>query len=383
MRSSTRFTPVAGAVCAAVLTLSGPVARAVPAEGGHAATLSALRAFQSQAGPGAAVHAGALGGSWTLSAGTGTAGADLPIGPDEYFRVGSQTKTFVAVVVLQLAEEGRVALNAPVADHLPGVVAGNGYDGARITVRQLLQHTSGIAPYNPYPGVSTPRPEPDGAYSLTALVRQGLSVPPVAEPGAGFTYSNTNYYVLGLLIEKLTGQPVHRAVTERAIAPLGLTRTLFPAPGERALPAPAVNGYHIARLGPFSVWTPVTDYDSSLYSSVGGMVSTLADLTAFHRALAGGALLAPESLAEMRTTLEVNPTVAYGLGLHRRALPCGGTAWGHSGVVPGYQSYTLVTDDGRHASVVTNAAIQFGALPTAALYKVMDTALCEDAPQDS
>ncbi|MFE3247692.1 serine hydrolase domain-containing protein [Streptomyces sp. NPDC059209] len=381
---SKKLAPVIGAVCASVLALSSPAAHAGTAEADHPATDAALRAFQAVAGPGAAVHAGAGGESWTLSAGTGTFNTDRPIRSDEHFRIGSQTKTFTAVVLLQLAEEGRVSLDAPIEEYLPGIVTGNGYDGTRITVRQLLQHTSGIGAYNPYPGLSTPRPNPDGTFGLTALVRHGLnSSPPTAEPGAGFTYSNTNYYVLGVLVEELTGRPVHRAVTERVIEPLGLSRTVFPPPGERALPAPAVNGYHGARLGPVQLWTPVTSYDPSLYSSVGAMVSTMEDLTAFYRALAAGDVLSPASLAEMRTVRPVNTGTAYGLGIHRRALSCGGTAWGHSGMVPGYETYTLTTDDGRHASVVTNVAIMIGRLPSAQLVELMDTALCEDAPRRS
>ncbi|WP_406739614.1 serine hydrolase domain-containing protein [Streptomyces atratus] len=371
-------------VCASVPALSSPAAHAGTTEADHPATLAALKAFQSVAGPGAAVHAGVGGESWTLSAGTGTINTDRPIRSDEHFRIGSPTKSFTAVVVLQLAETGRISLDAPIEDYLPGVVTGNGYDGTRITVRQLLQHTSGIAAYNPYPGLSTPQPNPDGTFGLTALVRHGLSSsPPVGEPGASFTYSNTNYYILGVLVEELTGQPVHQAVTERVIKPLGLPHTVFPAPGERALPTPAINGYHGARVGPIYLWIPVTSYDPSLYSSMDGMVSTMEDLTAFYQALAAGDVLSPTSLTEMRTVRTVNTGSAYGLGIQRRALSCGGTAWGHSGVVPGYESYTLTTDDGRHASVVTNVAIMIGQLPSAQLLELLDKALCEDAPQRS
>ncbi|MFE9009051.1 serine hydrolase domain-containing protein [Streptomyces sp. NPDC007875] len=381
--SNKKSAAVIGAACATMLALSSPAAHADTAEADHPATLAALKAYQAKAGPGAAIHAGAGGGSWTLSAGTGTINIDRPIRSDEHFRIGSQTKSFTAVVVLQLAEAGRLSLDAPIEDYLPGVVTGNGYDGTRITVRQLLQHTSGIAAYNPYPEVNTPQPNPDGTFSLTALVQDGLSSsPPVAEPGAGFTYSNTNYYILGMLIEELTGQPVHQAVTERVIEPLGLPHTVFPAPGERALPAPAVNGYHGARVGPIYLWTPVTSYDPSLYSSVGGMVSTLEDLAAFYQALAAGDLLSPASLSEMRTVRDVSTGSAYGLGIQRRDLSCGGTAWGHPGAVPGYESYTLTTDDGRHASLVTNVAFGIGR-PSAEAVELMDTALCENAPRRS
>ncbi|WP_258408576.1 serine hydrolase domain-containing protein [Streptomyces hygroscopicus] len=374
-----RLSVLLGAVCAMALTLPGGTAHATTGEDDHAATLAALKTFQGSAGPGAAVHAGDGGGSWTLSAGTGTINTNQPIQSDEHFRVGSQTKTFTATVVLQLVEEGRVSLDAPIEDYLPGVVTGNGYDGTRITVRQLLQHTSGIAAYSPSPGIEMPDANPDGTYDLAELVRHGLSRGTASAPGSGFTYSNTNYWILGMLIEKVTGKPVHRAVTERVIEPLGLADTVFPAPGDRALPAPAVNGYHGVRVGSFYLWFPAVSYDPSLYSSAGAVISTLEDLTAFYQALTAGKLLSPESLAEMRDVRPVGDAGAgYGLGLIRSVkLSCGGVAWGHDGGVPGYMTYTLVTDDGRHASVVTNALFQVNA-PHAQMFTLLDTALCED-----
>ncbi|MEV8426036.1 serine hydrolase domain-containing protein [Streptomyces niveus] len=382
-RNRTKLSLVIGAVCATMLTLATPAAHAGTAEDDHTATFAALKAFQASAGPGAAIHAGGPGESWTLSAGTGTINSNRPIRSDEHFRMGSQTKTFTAVVLLQLVDEGKVSLDAPIADYLPGVVTGNGYDGTRITVRQLLQHTGGIAAYTPYPGLSTPQPNPDGTFGLTALVRHGLnSSPPIAEPGAGFTYSNTNYYILGVLVEELTGQPVHQAVTERVIEPLGLPHTVFPAPGERALPAPAVNGYHGARLGPIYLWTPVTSYDPSLFSSAGAMISTLEDLTTFYQALVAGEVLSPSGLAEMQKVREVDPKVGFGLGIGRKELSCGIVAWGHSGGVLGYMSQTMVTENGRHASVVTNALFQINP-PADQLHQLLDTALCEDAAQRS
>ncbi|WP_418960471.1 serine hydrolase domain-containing protein [Streptomyces tritici] len=382
-RSAKRLPVVVGAACAALLTLSSPAAYAGTAADDHPATLAALKAFQAEAGPGAAVHAGDARGSWTLSAGTGTVNANRPIQADEHFRIGSQTKTFTAAVVLQLVDEGKVALEAPIADHLPGVVTGNGYDGTRVTVRHLLQHTSGFAAYNPYPVTETPKANPDGTYDLAESVRKGLSRPPVSAPGAGITYSNTNYLVLGMLIEKVTQQPVHQAITDRVIKPLGLTRTVFPAPGDRALPTPAVNGYHGVRVGGFYFWTPALTYDPSLYSSAGAIISTLKDLTTFNQALLAGKVVSAASLAEMQKIWEAEPGtggdsgMGLGLGLGKFTLSCGAVAWGHSGGVPGYFSQTLVTEDGRHASVMTNVLFQVNR-PDGKFHALLDTALCKD-----
>ncbi|MFE4053970.1 serine hydrolase domain-containing protein [Streptomyces sp. YIM B13518] len=379
-RNRTKLSLVVGAVCVAMLTPAAPTAHARTAEDDHTATLAALKAFQADAGPGAAIHAGAAGESWTLSAGTGTFNSDRPIQPDEHFRIGSQTKTFTAAVVLQLVDEGKVSLDAAIADHLPGVVTGNGYDGTRITVRQLLQHTSGLAAYNPYPITETPTSNPDGTYDLAESVRKGLSYAPVSAPGTGFTYSNTNYLVLGMLVEKVTGQPVHEVVTRRVIEPLGLSRTVFPAPGDRALPAPAVNGYHGARAGIFSFWRPALTYDPSLYSSAAAMISTLEDLTTFYRALLAGRVVSAAGLAEMQKVREAGPGVSFGLGIGRKELSCGIVAWGHSGGVPGYMSQTMVAENGRHASVMTNALFLLNP-PDDQLHELLDTALCEDAAQ--
>ncbi|WP_030355923.1 serine hydrolase domain-containing protein [Streptomyces scopuliridis] len=383
-RNRTKLSAVIGAVCATMLTLSGPAAHAQTAEDDHSATLAALTAFQADAGPGAAIHAGDSVESWTLSAGTGTINTDRPIQSDEHFRIGSQTKTFTAAVVLQLVDEGKVSLDAPIADYLPGVVTGNGYDGTRITVRHLLQHTSGLAAYNPDPIIVTPKPNPDGTYDLAESVRKGLSRAPVSAPGASFTYSNNNYLVLGMLVEKVTTKPVHEAITSRVIEPLGLSRTVFPAPGDRALPIPAVNGYHGVRVGGFYFWTPALTYDPSLFSSMGAMISTLEDLTSFYQALTAGKVVSAASLAEMQKVWEAEPGTGggVGLGLGKYKLSCDTVAWGHNGGVPGYFSQTLVTQDGRHASVVTNVLSQLNR-PDGKLLELLDTALCEDVSKRS
>ncbi|MEU8602893.1 serine hydrolase domain-containing protein [Streptomyces parvulus] len=377
-RNLARLSAVAGAVCAMTMTLtaySGTSYAEVRAEK-HPATLAALRTLQAAAGPGAAVHAGADGDDWTLSAGTGTYGADRPIRRDEHFLIGSQTKTFTATAVLQLVDEGKVALDTPIDTYLPGVVTGNGYDGTRITVRHLLRHTSGIAPYSPGmpldPVTVQPPRNADGTYTPREVVRTALSLDPLSAPGAKATYSNTNYVILGMLLEAVTGAPARAAVQSRVIEPLGLTRTFFPAPGDRALPSPAVTGYHGARLGGIYVWTRAQIVEPSLYGSAGAMVSTLEDLTAFYEALLGGELVSPGSLAEMKDTAQTGS----GLGLFPTRLSCGVTAWGHNGMMPGHHSYTLVAEDGRHASAMTNAAFQFGT-PHAQMTKVLDTAVCE------
>ncbi|MGA5069197.1 serine hydrolase domain-containing protein [Streptomyces exfoliatus] len=374
MKHSSRRLPAAiGAAAAAIVMMSTATAHAAPNDE-HPGTRTALNAFQSVAGPGAAVYAGDNTGAWTLSAGTGTINTTKPIQADEHFRIGSQTKTFTAATVLHLVDEGKVALDTDIDTHLPDTVNGNGYDGTRITVRHLLQHTSGIAAYDPLASIALA--EPNGTYNTATLVREGLKRAPVSAPGAGFTYSNTNYLILGMLIEKVTGLPVHEAVTRRIIEPLGLARTVFPAPGNRVLPSPAVPGYHGARIGPFYFWSPVISYDPSVFSAAGAMVSTMEDLSSFYSALAAGKVVSPASLAEIEKVRDIGGG-GYGLGVIKVDLSCGGEAWGHNGAVPGYFTQTMVTKDGRHASVMTNAYLATN--PSGEkLAALVDTALCEN-----
>jgi D-alanyl-D-alanine carboxypeptidase len=322
-----------------------------------------LNPYAAVAGPGAAVQYRA----GTLSAGTAKIHEQRALTSNDHFRIGSQTKTFTAAVVLQLVDEHRVELDAPISRYLPGVVTGN-YNGDVITVRQLLQHTSGMVNY-----VRDAQANPDGTYTLAELVRSAMDEPAQSAPGAAQNYSNVGFLVLGLLIERLTGKPAGTAITERIISPLGLTHTAFPAPGNRALPTPFLPGYLGGRLGPIFFWTEATTaIELSFWSTAGSMSSTLDDLRRFYRALIDGQVVSPAALAEMKQTWGPNGT--YGLALVKLPLTCGGVAWGHNGALPtGHHSFTLVTDDGRYASVVTNTN---GMNTTPSSFDVANKALC-------
>ncbi|EID52810.1 serine hydrolase domain-containing protein [Saccharomonospora xinjiangensis] len=362
-----RLTGLAGGAALAVTTVIAPVAEAQ--EDDHAETQAVLNQYQSIAGPGAAVFAGDADEAWTLTAGTAEFGKNRPITAQDHFRSGSQTKTFVAAVVLQLVDEGRVELDAPIEKYLPGVVTGN-YDGNVITVRQLLQHTSGLARFP-----SDANPGPDGTYVLADLVRAAMDEPPVAGPGEKSVYSNTGYQVLGMLIEEITGQYAGDAITERIIEPLGLEGTSFPAPGERALAEPFVHGYAGGRIPPFYLWIDnTTGVELSIYSTAGAMESTLQDSVTFFRALADGEVVSDAAWAEMHKTVPGN-IGGVGLGINEIPLSCGGTYWAkNGGVETGHVSTTGVTDDGRFASVVTNT---FSTAVAEKSFDVLDSALCE------
>ncbi|MFD8495780.1 serine hydrolase domain-containing protein [Amycolatopsis sp. NPDC059657] len=364
------------AVVAATMAMAAP-AHASPADD-HADTQALLTGYQLSMGPGAAIHAGNRTSSWDLHSGTASTAVKRDIGANDQFRIGSQTKTFTAVVVLQLVDEGKVDLDAPIERYLPGVVDGNGYDGTKISVRQILQHTSGIPDK-----WGAPDDNPDGTYSLRELVRAALAGNrPLFAPGTSWTYSNINYLVAGLLIEKITGKAAGDAITARIIQPLGLARTAYPRGGDRALAKPYVPGYLGARVGPFFVWSETTEgVELTLYATSGAMASTERDLATFDQALADGRLVSPAMLTQMRSTVSMPgwpDNLGYGLGLFRLDLSCGGHAWGHGGdLKTGHSSATFATDDGRHAALMTNGIAMVTVNPAGPTrYQVIDSALC-------
>ncbi|MGA6164439.1 serine hydrolase domain-containing protein [Amycolatopsis magusensis] len=369
----------------AAVTATAALAAPASAQPQHAGTQEVLDRYRAKAGPGAAIFAGDRAASWNLSSGTANIGSpNLPIRPADHFRAASQTKTFTAAVVLQLVDEGVVQLDAPIEQYLPGVVTGNGYDGTEITVRQILQQTSGIA--SPPITAYVKPTNPDGTFTLRDLVRIGLGTPPLFEPGTSWAYSNVNYHIAGLLIEQLTGEPAAEAITSRIIGPLGLAETRFPAPGDKSLETPYVPGYTGGRVGPFFFWTETTfgipvvlEIDiASLASTAGAVLSTMEDLAKFYRALFDGQVVSAGSLAEMRRTVPIPgglPGYGYGLALVRQPLSCGGNAWGHPGdLATGHSSLTAVTDGGRHASMVTNT---MSSATNPLREDLIDAALCE------
>ncbi|MER5751620.1 serine hydrolase domain-containing protein [Streptomyces sp. NPDC002088] len=246
----------------------------------------------------------------------------------DHFRAGSITKTFVATVVLQLADEHLLSLSDTVEQHLPGLVRGAGNDGRALTLRSLLTHTSGLYDFTRDTG---------GIVPVTPLqsVRIALTHPP-AHRGR-LAYSNTNYVLLGLVIEQVTGHSYATEAERRIIAPLGLTGTSFPG-SRTSLPSPHGRAY--AADG-----SDVTELDPRVAGAAGELVTTLADLNRFFAALLGGELLPSRRLREMLDTRAAHGS--YGMGLFPVKLPCGTTVWGHNGRISGSYVRTAATVDGR------------------------------------
>ncbi|RMI38714.1 class A beta-lactamase-related serine hydrolase [Actinomadura harenae] len=284
--------------------------------------------------------------------------------PDGYFRIGSVTKSFVATVVLQLVDEGKVRLDDPIARHLPGVVP----DGEHVTVRRLLDHTSHLPDYMSEPGYSTNRWRGDArfrSYRPGELLKVAFAKTLPAD--GKWHYSNTNYVVLGLLVQKLTGRTYGEEVRRRILRPLGLRHTVVP--GDRpGVPSPHANGYE-----PIPQLVDATRMNPSLDWAAGEMISTAGDLERFFSALLGGRLTSAASLRAMRTPVETGAGFDYGLGLQAYHLPCG-TVWGHSGELIGYLTFAFRTDSGRSMVLSINPSTRNPS--TAEVMGIAAKALC-------
>ncbi|MFE2262741.1 serine hydrolase domain-containing protein [Streptomyces griseosporeus] len=343
------------AALVASVALAAPALASGPAH--HDATRAALRAAVADGVPGVTATVTEGRGTWSATEGVGDLRRGTPRSPADRYRVGSITKTFVATVLLQLEAEGRLSLDDSVEKWLPGVVHGKGHDGSRITLRQLLNHTSGVFNYTEDEGFARTYFLKDGflehRYDTLAprdLVATAMKHRPDFAPGDSWHYSNTNYVLAGMVVERVTGRPYGEEIRRRIIAPLGLRATSVP--GTRTtLPRPSSRAYGKLALTATGPTYDVTELNPSLASSAGEMVSDSADLDRFYRALLGGRLLPPRQLKEMKTTVPAKdiPRAGYGLGLMDRELSCGVHVWGHGGGIHGSSSEAVTTPDGRHA----------------------------------
>lgn len=309
------------------------------------------------------------------TAGVGDLKTRSKVPADGQVRIGSNTKTFTSVVVLQLAGEGKVTLDEPIETYLPKLIRGDGIDGRHITVRQLLQHTSGLPNYTNFLANGF-LPFQHTYLEPRQLLDMALAQKADFKPGAKWEYSNTNYVVLGLLIEKVTHRPLVEEITRRVIDRAGLRHTYFPNVGDQTIHERHPEGY--TRDKPSQPLTDVTELDPSWGWAAGQMVATPSDLDRFFTALLGGRLLKPAQLKEMRTTVPAPglwPGARYGLGLVSTPLSCGGLAWGHGGDIDGFNTSDAATDDGRAVTIATTRLPETDA-EIGHLMSAVDTALC-------
>lgn len=309
-------------------------------------------------------------GNTSIRARSGVAklGTNTPVAWDTHFRMASVTKTFVAVVVLQLVGEGKLSLDDKVERWLPGLVRGNGNDGRQITVRQVLQMTSGLFDYASDAAFFSLYASPEAwtanrnkQWTPRELVQIALSHPPLFAPGAEWSYSNTNYILAGLIVKAVTGNEWDYEVAKRITFRLGLkfTDTYGPGNNPYILP-PFTHGYDL--FGVDGAYTDVTFMNMSWGYSAGALISTTSDLNRFLTALMKGQLLKPAQLAQMKTLVPIEGSggAGYGLGIAYVPLPCGVGFWTHDGTTFGYRTITGVLSDGSRsviASVATHDSL--------------------------
>lgn len=324
----------------------------------HDATRQVIEQVVRSGAPGVLAQARDRRGVWNGSAGV----ADRTTGrerlPNDRFRIGSITKPFVATVILQLEAEGRLDLDDTVERWLPGVVRGNGHDGRRMTVRQILNHTSGVYNVTADPGFQEKVFGPGflrhryDTWTDEQLVAVAMAHEPDFAPGTSWAYSNTNYVLAGMIIEKVTGRPYGEAVERRIIRPLGLGATSVPGTDPR-MPRPSGRAYSTLGGDPADPATrvhDVTELNPSIAGAAGEIISDAADLQRFTRALITGRLLPKAQMRELTATVADpdSPAVGYGLGVMRQKLSCGTEVWGHTGGIHGSGSVAVSTRSGDH-----------------------------------
>ena len=381
---------LAAAVAAAVLLLTGcslpaPASTPTSSPTGTAApqtlpaeTAAALQAVLDEAPigeklPGVIARVITPEGSWTGAAGTVSTGAAEAPTPADHTRIGSLTKTMTASILLQLVGEELVTLDDPISQYVPDSPNGSA------TLRQLADMTSGIPSYSldadwqaAYFG------DPTTVFTPQQLLDYAKTLPLDGAPGEVWVYSNTNYVLLGMVIEQVLGQPIADVFSERLFEPLGMDDSVYPD-GSAALDAPHLSGV-TAQGQPDGEIADATDWNPSFGSTAGEVVSTLDDLTLWAHALfTGEGVLTPDLQQLRRDSILSSPPpntadAGYGIGWGQR--PDGW--WGHSGTIPGYTTSVFHSyDEDATIVVVASSDIAFddGGEPAPTIFQQLAAAL--------
>lgn len=293
------------------------------------------------------------GASWQAALGVSDVATRTPMDVADHVRIGSITKSLTATVILQLAQEGRLRLDDPLAPYFPGVQTN------RATIRQALQLTSGIADYTTDAFLNALAVAPQRVWSPAELVGLIADEPPMFPAGSSWYYSNTNYVILGMIAEQVTGAPLGRLITDRIFTPLGMTGCSFPAATDTTIPAPSSRGYMLSTTwdrpptppAPLPALVDVTDFNPSWAAGAGQAICTVDDLVVWARALATGELLDADIQAQRLTWYPTgDPHAKYGLGV----VNINGLV-GHNGEISGFMSQAARREsDGTVIVVLSN-----------------------------
>jgi D-alanyl-D-alanine carboxypeptidase len=394
---------LAALVCALAVALAGvasssgakPAAKPAKQPAYAAKLRAAVPALMKESAiPGAVVLVESPGkGNWSGTFGTAVFGKQVPMKIGDLFRIGSNTKTMTGTVILQLAEEGKLKLKDPISKFEPGVP-----NGRNITIQQLAEMRSGLYSYSFDPGFNkTLDTQPQKAWKPGELLKIAFRHKNKFAPGAQFEYSNTNIILLGLVIEKLTGETATKAFHERLFAPLGLKHTLLPELDDASIPGPHAQGYmfgtNSSTIDSYALPESeqagaldgtvkpnlYTDDNPSWAWTAGGAISTPHELATYARALGTGKGLLSPRMQKVRLKsirpLAPGAPVGYGIGIAQFAPGI----IGHDGQVPGFSSFmaydsktgdVIIIAVNLSASPVTgeNAAVEVAKGVLATLY---------------
>lgn len=328
------------------------------------------QAMTAAAIPGAMVGVWGPQGNYVRAFGVADTTTRAPMKPDFYSRIGSVTKTFTITGLLQLADQGKVGLDDPIAKYVDGVPQGD-----KITLRELARMQSGLFNYSNTKGFQQAFfTNPRGNFTPAQLLNWAFAEPAVFPPGQGFQYCNTNTILLGLVVEKVSGQSLPDYVHDHIIAPLGLQHTSFPT--TNAFPDPHAQGYTDQTAD--GSQTTATDWDPTWGWAAGAMISTLDDMHIWAPALATGKLLSPAMQQQRLQTVNAGglpPQDGYGLGIFNLA------GWiGHNGSLPGYQTVVVYLPEKQTTLVIMiNTDISYqGGEPSTTLATAITTIISPD-----
>jgi D-alanyl-D-alanine carboxypeptidase len=344
--------------------------------------------------PGAVVQLRTPQGDFTTVSGTTLRGAESPPDADTYFRIGSNTKTMTAAVIVLLAQEGKLRFSDPVSKYVPNVPSGDS-----ITIAELLTMRSGLYNYTDAPELSTTLDaDPTKVWTPQEVLDIAFRRPLQFPPGTEFTYCNTNYALLGLVAEKLDGKPLARSFQDRLFGPLGLQQIMLPAADSNSIPDPYSHGYmyggsafalvdipyppemqDAARAGTLEP-TDYTNQNPSYATAAGGAVATADDLASWTRALVEGRVFNADYqrqwLDSVRPTDPATPNgQEYGYGISRQRFGPNASMYFHGGELPGFNSFTGYDPDNQVTLTIwTNLTVSLDGAHTAnvLLLKVLD-----------
>jgi D-alanyl-D-alanine carboxypeptidase len=309
--------------------------------------------------PGAVVEVRTPQGDFTAAVGTTQRGAEVPPGSDTHIRIASITKTMTSAVIVLLAQEGKLQFSDPVSKYVPNVP-----NGENITVAELLKMRSGLYGYTNDPELAaTLDADPTKVWTPQEVLAIAFRHPPEFPPGTAYDYSNTNYTLLGLVVEKVDGKPLNQAFQNRLFGPLGLQQTTLPAAVDTSIPDPYSHGYMYGGSAFALVDTPYppdvqaaaragtlqpidyTNQNSSYAWAAGGAISTANDLATWIRALVDGHVFNADFQRQwLDSPQPANPAEPaapqYGYGIERQSIAPNATIYFHFGELPGFNSFS-------------------------------------------